>query len=114
MANPVGRPRKWESPEQLQGLIDDYFAKTPQEEWMITALALHLDTTRETLWEYEKVEGFSDPIKKAKERIALQVEKRLRTRGSAADIFIAKNFGWRDKQEVDQNHSGEINITWQQ
>jgi hypothetical protein len=38
---------------------------------------------------------------------------RLIKSGRAGDIFALKNFGWVDRQEVDQNVKGEmtINIT---
>lgn len=104
-----GRPHKFDSPEQMQGLIDDYFEKTPDKEITITGLAIHLDTTREGLCNYEGYsEDFYDTIKKAKNRIANEYERDLRKQGRSGDIFALKNFGWKDKQEVE--HSGEVGV----
>ena len=49
----VGRPLKYETPEELQRLIDEYFEQTPVEKQTITGLAIHLDTDRITLCQYE-------------------------------------------------------------
>lgn len=96
-----GRPLKFESPEQMQKLIDKYFAETPEEELTITGLALALDTDRKTLINYESRDEFFNTIKKAKTRIELSYEKALRKYGRTGDIFALKNFGWSDKQEID-------------
>jgi hypothetical protein len=103
----AGRPLKFKSAEELQKKIDDYFKITPFEELTITGLALHLDTYRETLCNYEKRDEFLDTIKKAKQRIENAYEKRLIKRGGSGDIFALKNFGWRDKQEHDHTTKGE-------
>ena len=62
----VGRPLKYESVEELQKLIDDYFTNTPFDEWTITGLALALGTYRQTLINYEGKPEFMDTIKRAK------------------------------------------------
>lgn len=95
----IGRPLKWDSPEKLQKLIDEYFAVTPLEEQMITGLALHLDTDRQTLCNYEERDEFFDTIKKAKARIEMAYELRGLEKGTAFDIFRLKNMGWKDKVE---------------
>lgn len=101
----AGRPLKFESPEQMQKLIDKYFAETPEQELTITGLALALDTDRQTLINYEKRDEYFDTIKKAKTRIELSYEKALRKYGRTGDIFALKNFGWSDKQEIENNVS---------
>lgn len=103
-----GRPLKFESPKLLKDKIEEYFKTTPEDEWMITGLAVHLDTSRETLMDYEKGEGeradFSDTIKRAKVKIEQSYERRGIKRGNAFDIFALKNFGWKDQQEVKQTN----------
>jgi hypothetical protein len=98
-----GRPLKFQSPKELQDKIDEYFQSTPIEEQMITGLAVHLDTSRETLCDYESTENsrkeFSDTVKKAKERIEFAYEKRGLKVGNAFDIFRLKNMGWRDNYQ---------------
>lgn len=100
----AGRPLKFKNPEEFEAKAKDYFDNTPLDEWTITGLALALDTTRETLMDYEERDEFSDAVKRAKLRVEMSYEKSLRKRGGAGDIFGLKNFGWKDKQEID--HGG--------
>lgn len=107
-----GRPLKFKTPEELQNKVDEYFrtceeTKTPLT---ITGLAYHLETTRETLMDYQKRDNFSDTIKRAKLRIEMDYEKALRARGSAGDIFGLKNFGWKDKFETEGTITGSLEI----
>lgn len=108
MKHPGGRPLKFKTVEDLQEKIDDYFNVTPKEEWTWTGLALHLDTSRETLREYGEREEYVDSLKKALLKVENGYEIDLKKRGQAGTIFALKNFGWKDKTEVDQNISGEL------
>lgn len=112
----AGRPPKWASPQELQKLVDAYFAEmeTPKvmgdmiyfEPVTITGLALALDTSRETLCNYEEKDEFFDTVKRAKLRCENYAEKQLYLGKSATGaIFSLKNFGWKDTQ--DHNHGGQ-------
>lgn len=101
-----GRPLKFETLDDLTNKADLYFQQTPEEEWTITGLALALDTSRETLMNYEERPEYFDAIKKYKEMIHNAYEKDLRKKGRSGDIFALKNFGWTDKKETE--HSGEV------
>ena len=102
-----GRPLKFNSLEELKSRIDSYFTDTKQEEWTVTGLALALDTSRETLMNYEDKEEYFDTIKKAKEMVHNAYEIDLRRKGRSGDIFALKNFGWTDKTEQDITSGGE-------
>lgn len=97
------KPLKFQSVEELQKKIDEYFDSCNEESEpiTITGLALALDTSRETLCNYEEKAEYFDTIKRAKLRVQHAYEKRLVRRGNGGDIFALKNFGWVDKQEVD-------------
>ena len=99
----MGRPLKFESAEEIETIANEYFEKTSQDEWTITGLALALDTSRKVLVEYEDREEFSNTIKKLKTKVENQYEISLRKNGRSGDIFGLKNFGWKDKTEVDNN-----------
>lgn len=105
----VGRPLLFETVEALQSAMDLYFRSTPEQEWTITGLALALNTSRETLMNYEEKPEFFDTIKKGKDMVHNAYEKDLRRKGRSGDIFALKNFGWTDKQETE--HSGEVTYT---
>lgn len=113
----TGRPRVWTDPEAFDKAVEEYFttceiAKT-NPTW--TGLALHLGfESRQSLQDYKTQDGFSYPIKKALAKIEENYEQGLFSRNPAGAIFALKNFGWKDKQEIDQNtkHSGGIRIEW--
>lgn len=105
---------KFQTVEELQSKIDSYFKHTPKEEWTITGLALDLDTSRQTLLEYEgEVEGrekddkFADAVKKAKLKVENGYEIDLKKSGRSGTIFALKNFDWKDKNETDVTSKGE-------
>jgi hypothetical protein len=81
---------------------------TEQKPYTITGLALALDTSRETLLDYEEKQEFSDTIKKAKDRCHNYVENSLLTSNPTGAIFNLKNnYGWKDKTEQDITTGGE-------
>ena len=100
--NPVGRPRKYKSPGEMQKAIDAYFEGTTK--LTVTGLALYLGfTSRADLIRYEGYsEKFYYAIKRAKLRIEAYYEEHLVESGAGGAIFALKNFGWKDKLEVVQ------------
>jgi hypothetical protein len=109
--NPVGRPLKFKTVEELQQQIDSYFEITPKDEWTITGLAMALDTSRKVLCEYDDKEEYSNTIKKAKIKVENGYEIDLKKSGRSGTIFALKNFDWKDRQETDITSGGEkLNI----
>jgi len=110
----VGRPLRFKNHEELEEHIQDYFDNLPvytmivsgEEKKVpvatITGLALHLGfATRQSLYDYEKVEEFSYTIKKARLRIENDYEMQLRCSHSPTGaIFGLKNLGWRDQKDI--------------
>lgn len=109
----LGRPKKYERVEDMEKDIEKYFAKQDAEglPYTVSGLALALGMTRETLLRYEENDIFSDTIKRAKQKIEEYVETRLFVSGIATGVIfnLKNNFGWKDKQEIEQN--GEMNNT---
>jgi len=110
----MGRPLKFKSVTELQEAIDKYFADATEQglPYTITGLALALDTSRETLLDYEAKQDFSDNIKRAKLRCHNYAENYLYTGKNATEaIFNLKNnYGWKDKTEVDSNINGNVSF----
>lgn len=76
--------------------------------YTINGLALFLDTTRETLNQYEDKPEFTDTIKRAKTKIENQLELSLYGNNVTGIIFNLKNnYGWKDKTETDITTQGE-------
>lgn len=74
----------------------------------ISGLAVALDTSRETLLDYEEKDDFSDTIKKAKEQIKSWTEGKLfgGCHPSGVIFNLKNNWGFKDEQKVE--HSGEL------
>jgi hypothetical protein len=111
---PAGRPPFWDDPEAFNEKSEHYFAEkemlnqTPT--WSGLARYLGFES-RKSLDDYGKKPEFSYSIKKALLRIEEIYEQNLFGRNPAGSIFALKNFGWRDKQEIEQ--SGGISIKYQ-
>lgn len=111
-----GRPPKWNSPKELQDLIDEYFYSLQDDEGnfkkppTITGLALALGTNRETLCNYEDKDEFFDTIKEAKTKCEQWVEENAMI-GKANPTFsifnLKNNYGWKEKIEQDITTGGE-------
>jgi len=104
-------PDTQESYDKVAELCKTYFesdallTKPPT----VTGLTLHLGfESKDTLYSYAKKDGFSYSIKRA----LLNIEEyhEIATAGGdkcTGNIFILKNFGWKDTQAVDHTTGGE-------
>lgn len=114
--NKVGRPLKYKTVEEMQELIDAYFEDriAKKKPFTITGLAIALDTSRETLMEYEGREKFADTIKRAKQRCENYAEEYLfEGKNQTGAIFALKNYGWKDKTETDHTTGGQpMNVSF--
>lgn len=129
-SNPIGRPKIWDDPEQLEALINDYFARPDKEitepwktawdieytakgEYLVfrptvSGLAIALGVDRKTLNNYAQDPNFFPTIKKAKNIIENVIEKKLYGTAVTGLIFNLKNnFDWKDKTEQDITSGGE-------
>ena len=134
-----GRPPKYSNADELSVKIDEYFIFVQGEKitkqvldpktgelnevdvWIrhperitVTGLALFLGfADRQSLQDYKAKKQFSFPIKRAMTRIEQEYENQLFERNPSGAIFALKNFGWRDKTEVDVDHTtGGDPIQW--
>lgn len=116
----AGRPPLYKTVEELQAIIDEYFSYCDNrikevhkpdgevygysnpEPYTMAGLAYYLGMSRQTLIEYKNKDEFSDAIKRAREKVEFDVERRMNDKDTFTPglIFNAKNnFGWRDKTE---------------
>lgn len=97
----VGRPLKYKTKEELEGKIEEYFAKN-KEHPTLTGLAYHLGfESRQSIYDYEERGEFSYTIKRARLFIESHYELRLYHSSPTGAIFALKNFGWKDSIEHD-------------
>lgn len=109
----VGRPRMYATPEEFDAKVDEYYQRSKENDEPITwtGLAIFLGfSSRQSIDEYLKYEGFSDSVKRAKLLVEWSYERRLFGPNAAGPIFALKNMGWTDRQEVD-HRSGDGSMT---
>lgn len=107
----TGRKLKYKTVEELQALVDNYFAT--ETIYTISGLAVALGTNRVTLLDFKHRSGYGRVINEAKAKVEAFVESRLLDKGynAAGAIFnLCNNYGrWHQKQEQDLNIGGQAN-----
>ena len=76
----TGRPPAYDSPEQMEKVIEAYFVKCDEEgrPYTVPGLALALGfCTRKSLYDYEQKDSFVNTVKRAKLRIEEQRAEQL-------------------------------------
>jgi DNA-packaging protein gp3 len=104
-----GRPATWTDPIEFSQWVDEYFNTSKSPTWSGLAFYLGFES-RQSLEDYKKKPEFSYPIKRALLRIEEKYEEAMMKQPAGA-IFALKNFGWKDKQEVEQ--TGGISIKYE-
>lgn len=109
-----GRPRAFNSVEELESKINDYFEYCNKENkpYTMSGLAYYLDVDRKTIVNYTKEEEYFHTIKKARDRVQMQLEENaLLNKGNPTfTIFNLKNnFDWKDKIETNTENFEQIN-----
>ena len=113
-SNQVGRPRVFKTPEQFDAKVYEYqsWCKETKEPVTWTGLALFLGfSSRQSIDEYLKYDGFSDSVKRAKTFVEWHYEMKLHSNNSTGSIFALKNFGWTDKASEDSQLNKDQTIT---
>ena len=108
-----GRPYKYETPEEMEISINEYFTKCQEAKSYpsVTGLALALGfADRKSIYEYRdnRIE-FNKLIKKALTFVEMHYELRLNTTSPTGAIFALKNMGWIDR--LDHKVDSEVRIT---
>ena len=110
----VGRPRIFDTPEQFDAKVQEYYNNCIESNEPVTwtGLALYLGfSSRQSIDEYQKYKGFSDSVKRAKLLVELAYEKRLLGNNATGPIFVLKNMGWSDKQELDVTQKSTVKVS---
>lgn len=102
---PAGRPRLYNNADEVQAIIDHYFADLGDEIPTMAGLALALGMSTETLRRYGKQDEFCATIKPARQKVETAWEKALIRGGSGPIFWLKNNAGWKDKTEVDNTNT---------
>lgn len=112
--NDIGRPLKYNSVDEMQKDIDNYFKYCDENKkpYTVSGLANALDMTRQSLLNYEEKEEFFDTIKRAKSKIEQFAEESLFIGSNTAGVIfnLKNNYNWKDKQEIEADINSDVNI----
>lgn len=109
----AGRPRIYETVEELDEVIESYIAdcKANNKKPTITGATLFLGfCDKTTLYDYRDRDGFSHSVKRLLLFVENGYEEALHGNSVTGCIFALKNMGWKDKTEQEIN--GNMGITW--
>lgn len=110
----VGRPRAFKSVEEVEEKINAYFNYCEEKEkpYTMSGLAYYLEIDRKTLLNYSKNEEYFHTIKKARDKVQMQLEENALSNKAnpTFTIFNLKNnFDWKDKIEHSSSEVENIN-----
>jgi len=103
----MARPKLFTKAEDMQKLIDAYYADCDEREmpYTIEGLAVACDCDRKTILNYSKDSEFFPTIKKARDKILARLaELAISGKGNPASIIfnLKNNYDYTDKQEIKQ------------
>lgn len=119
----MGRPKKYHNAEEMQIIIDEYFASCLKIRWengnpvkdalgnfvyeyvrppTMSGLANALDMSRQSLINYKNKDEFFDTIERARRKVEMFTEEKLfeKETCNGSKFSLSNNFGWAEKQEV--------------
>ena len=109
----VGRPRVFKSVEEVEEKINAYFNYCEEKEkpYTMSGLAYYLGIDRKTLLNYSKNEEYFHTIKKARDKVQMQLEECLYRLGNNSGVIfnLKNNFDWKDKIEHSSSEVDNIN-----
>ena len=124
--HPGGRPRLYNSPEEMQELINQYFTECREHTETIdgketskplpltmSGLAVALGMDRRSLVNYSNRDEFFPTLQKARDIVEADMECRLlQGKGSPIGFIfgLKNNFAWVDKQEIDVNSQVSLSV----
>ena len=105
---PGGRPKAFKSVEEIEEKVKKYkeYLKNEEKPPTMAGLAYYLEINRQTLYNYSKKNEYFYAIKKYRDWVIMNLEELCITKGNGGTVFIAKNYGYTDKQEIE--HSGDM------
>ena len=104
----VGRPKIFNDVKEVEEKINAYFNYCEEKEkpYTMSGLAYYLGISRQTLVNYSNQDQFFYTIKKARDRVQMQLEENALSNKAnpTFTIFNLKNnFDWKDNNEVKTN-----------
>jgi hypothetical protein len=100
---PAGRPAFYNSPEELEAKINEYFTSRDEEDYLISELCDYLGfESRQSFFDYGKRPEYSYLIKRAAQKVSIKHERNLSDmkKPTTGAIFYLKTHGWDQSDEA--------------
>lgn len=114
MKKKVGRGLAFKSVEELNSKLEnykEYLTKTGKPPTM-AGLAYYLGIDRRTLYNYAEKDEFFHTIKNFRDWIMMTLEESAIEKGNGGIVFLLKNYGYTDQQNVDVTGGVDLHIKW--
>jgi hypothetical protein len=104
----AGRPPLFKTKEDLEEKLNDYkvYLELSGKPPTIAGLAYYTGIDRQTIYNYSEKDEFFDTLKGFRDFVIMNYEELAIEKGNGGIVFLLKNYGYTDKQEVE--HSGEL------
>jgi hypothetical protein len=104
----AGRKPLFKNKEELELKLDAYkqYLLESEKPPTIAGLAYYTGIDRQTIYNYSEKDEFFDTLKEFRQFIMMNYEELAIEKGNGGIVFLLKNYGYTDKQEVE--HSGEL------
>lgn len=113
--NKGGRPRLYETPENMEEVIEKWimYCDINKKPLTMTGLANVLGMDRRSLVDYAHRDEFTPVIKRARAKVQQYLEEQLVQGKNAAGLIfnLKNNFGWTDERRIQQNITGGISLS---
>ena len=98
----AGQPRKFKTAKELEDCLERYkeYLKENEKPPTIAGLAYYTGIDRQTIYNYAKNDEYFGTIKKFRDWIMMNYEEVAIEKGNGGIVFLLKNYGYTDRQEV--------------
>lgn len=106
-----GQPPLFDNVAELEEKVESYkaYLELTGKPPTIAGLAYYTGLDRKTIYNYEKKDEFFHAIKRFRDWVMMNYEELAIEKGNGGIVFLLKNYGYNDKQEIE--HSGEIGVS---
>ena len=104
-----GPERKYKTPELMDKRCVEYFEWVKQGDEddkrypTVTGLIIFLKLSKATFYVYKERVGYKEILARASMMVENGYEMELRSRNVTGSIFALKQFGWTDRQDINQS-----------
>ncbi len=112
----AGRPPLFKNKEELELKLDEYkqYLVESGKPPTIAGLAYYTGIDRQTIYNYSEKDEFFGTIKEFRSFVMMNYEELAIDKGNGGIVFLLKNYGYTDKQEVEHSGGVSIDVKWEE